>query len=88
MKTAVLASLVIAILAANVSESAASPYCFPKADGTNRIARQGSCPTGYFASGNCCEALHKDTPRAMPKIKGAACPSGYFASGGSCKAFR
>jgi hypothetical protein len=40
------------------------------------------------ASAKCrrCEALHKDTPAVMPKIKDAPCPSGYFASGDACKA--
>ena len=32
--------------------------------------------------------LHQDTPRAYPKIKGAACPAGTFSSGDYCKAFR
>jgi hypothetical protein len=68
--------------------AAAGPYCVPKPNGIVRIPKTGSCPTGYFASGNCCEALHDTTTRAMPKIKGAACPSGYFASGGACKALR
>jgi hypothetical protein len=65
---------------------AESPYPTPTPDGRQRIQRTGSCPTGYVGSGKFCEALHKDTPAAMPKIKGAACPSGTFASGDSCKA--
>lgn len=82
----------VAVTALLVSAKAiivASPYCLPKADGTDRIIKTGSvCPTGYFSTGNCCEAFHRDAPRAIPKIKGAACPTGYFASGESCKAFR
>jgi hypothetical protein len=71
------------------SAFADSPYCTPKSDGTDRIAKTGSsCPSGYFASGNCCEAFHKDTPRAFPKLKGEPCPSGTFAGGHACKAFR
>lgn len=80
--------LVIAVVVASTLKSlASSPYCTPK-NGRDRIQKAGACPTGYFASGDCCEALHKETPNAIPKIRGAACPSGYFASGGSCKAFR
>lgn len=86
MKT--LSTVAIAIAIANAA-FADSPYCTRKADGTDRIYKTGSsCPTGYFASGRCCEALHKDTPKAFPKIKGAACPPGTFTSGDSCKAFR
>ena len=63
-----------------------APYPTPKPDGTHRIQRTGTCPTGYVGSGNFCEPLHKDTPAAMPKIKNVPCPSGYFASGDACKA--
>jgi hypothetical protein len=84
MKTAIILGMVMLATPA-LSES---PYCMPKADGTNRLPKTGSsCPTGYFATGRCCEALHKDTPFAMPKIKGAACPSGTFQSGDACKRF-
>jgi hypothetical protein len=81
----------IAVIAMLVTTSALaeSPYCNPKSDGTDWIAKIGSsCPSGYFASGNCCEALHKGSPKAFPRIKGAPCSSGTFASGDSCKAFR
>jgi hypothetical protein len=86
MKTGIIATLVAALtLAMAESAKAESPYCLPKADGTDRIQRSGSiCPTGYFATGNCCEALHRDTRKAVPKIKGAACPSGWFSSGSAC----
>lgn len=89
MKTGIIATLVAALtLAMAESAKAESPYCVSKADGTDRIQRTGSaCPIGYFATGHCCEALHRDTKRAVPKIKGAACPSGWFASSGACKAF-
>jgi hypothetical protein len=80
--------MVIAMLVASPA-LAESPYCTAKADGTDRIQKTGStCPSGYFASGNCCEALHRDEPKAFPKIKGAPCPSGTFASGDNCKTFR
>jgi hypothetical protein len=45
----------------------ASPHPTPKADGTHRIRRTGTCPTGYGGSGNSCEMPHKDTPAALPK---------------------
>ena len=83
----VITRLVALMIVLSTPAMATSPYCVPK-NGRDRIAKTGSCPTGYFASGNCCEALHDNTPRAMPKIQGAACPSGYFSSGGSCKAIR
>jgi hypothetical protein len=67
---------------------AASPYCVPKADGTDRIQWTGpSCPVGYFATGHCCEALHRYTKKAVEKIKGAACPGGTFASSDYCVRF-
>ena len=87
--------LAVISMLVNTSALAESPYPTPSADGRQRIQRDGACPTGYVGSGKFCEALHKDTPAAMPKmpaampkIKGAACPSAYFASGDSCKAFR
>jgi hypothetical protein len=79
--------IVIALAALATPALAESPYPNPTRDGRERIQRTGTCPTGYVGKGNKCEALHHDTPHAMPKIKGAACPSGYFASGDSCKAF-
>lgn len=68
--------------------AAESPYATPTRDGRERLPRTGTCPSGYVGLGNKCEALHRDTPRAYPKIEGAACPSGTFASGAYCKAFR
>ena len=78
---------VIAMLV-TTSALAESPYSTPTPDGRQRIQRTGTCPTGYIGKGNFCEAIHRDTPAATPKIKGAPCPSGTFASGDSCKAFR
>lgn len=83
-----IAAAIITMVAMAGSAQAESPYCVSKADGIDRIQRTGSaCPVGYFATRHCCEALHRDTPNAFPKIKGAACPVGTFASGGACKAF-
>jgi hypothetical protein len=67
----------------------AGPYCLPTKD-RDQIAKTGSvCPTRYFSTGRCCQALHADTPRAMPKIAGTACPAGWFASADSyCVSFR
>lgn len=79
--------LAIAMLVASAAH-AESPYPRPTRDGRETIPRQGSCPTGYVGLGSKCQALHLDTPRAYPKIKGAACPSGTFASGDYCKEFR
>ncbi|MGJ4945019.1 hypothetical protein ACQR1W_30950 [Bradyrhizobium sp. HKCCYLS1011] len=77
----------IAMLVAT-SAHAESPYPTPTGDGRERLQRHGTCPTGYVGLGDKCEALHRDTPRAYPKIKGSACPSGTFASGDYCKSFR
>jgi hypothetical protein len=84
-----IAAAILIMLEMVGSTHAASPYCVPKADGTDRIRRtQSSCPVEYFATGNCCEALHRGTKKAMPKMKGAACPSGWFASGKFCEKIR
>lgn len=82
MKAGIIATAIAALTLAE-SAKAESPYCLPKAGGADRIQRVGSsCAVGYFATGQCCEALHRDTKKAVPKIKGAACPSGWFASSG------
>lgn len=52
------------------------------------IPRQGFCPSGYRAEGDCCRAFHADTKKAFPKIEGKACPSGSYVSGGSCVILR
>ncbi|WP_315768318.1 MULTISPECIES: hypothetical protein [unclassified Bradyrhizobium] len=80
-------TVAIAMLVAT-SALAESPYPTPTRDGRERLQRHGTCPTGYVGLGDKCEALRRDTPRAYPKIKGAACPSGTFASGDYCEAFR
>lgn len=65
-----------------------SPYATPTRHGRERVQRTGACPSGYVGLADKCEALHQDTPRAYPKIKGAPCPAGTFASGDYCKALR
>ncbi|MCP1757906.1 hypothetical protein [Bradyrhizobium elkanii] len=80
--------VVIALAVLATPALAESPYPTPTRDGRERLQRTGTCPTGYVGVGNKCEALHQDTPRAYPKIKGAACPSGTFSSGDYCKEFR
>lgn len=68
----------------------ATDYCRPKADGTHRMVKADgrACPSGYFASGRCCEAFRRDQPQAFPRVEGRACPSGTHASGGACLPFR
>jgi hypothetical protein len=80
--------ILLAAVTISTSAFAETPYPTPTRDGRDRIQRTGTCPTGYVGKGNKCEALHHDTPRAIPKIDGRTFPSGYFASGDACKAFR
>lgn len=81
--------LPVIIVAVLISSGAVGQtYCRPTSDGKNRIAKTGTCPSGYFSSGNCCEAYHRDTKDAFPKLPGKACPSGTYVSGGSCVSFR
>lgn len=65
-------------------------YCTTTPDGKARIPKTAgkTCPSGYFSTGDCCEAFHRNTPAAIQKIPGKACPSGTYASGGSCASFR
>lgn len=80
---------IIIFLALLISSGAvAQTYCRPTSDGKNRIPKTGFCPSGYFASGNCCEAYRRDSKDAFPKLPGKACPSGTYVSGGSCVSFR
>ena len=47
------------------------------------LAKDGSCPTGYYSSGNYC------TPTASARFalpKDGSCPSGYYSSGNYCLA--
>ena len=88
--TTALTCCAIAALMATITTAIAAPqrYPTPTSDGRERIVRQGTCPSGYVGKGDLCEALHPDTPRAYPKIKGRACPSGTLGSGDYCKSFR
>jgi hypothetical protein len=85
MKFALTITMAIVITTPALAES---PYPTLKPDGTLRIHRTGTCPTGYVGKGDKCEALSRDTPRAYPVIPGKPCPSGTFRSGDVCKAFR
>ncbi len=77
---------IVGILMMPATAQAAS-YCLPK-NGKDRIAKAGTCPTGYFTSGECCEAFRTDTKRAIHKINGKACPSGFYTSQAYCVSFR
>lgn len=67
---------------------ASGNYCQPTSSGKDRFPKTGTCPSGYFSSGQCCEAYRADEPKAFPKIDGKACPSGTYASGSACKSYR
>jgi hypothetical protein len=75
MKAALLIAMAVAIPSSALAES---PYPTPKPDGTQRIQRHGTRPDGYVGIGKFCEALHRETPSAYPKIISAACPSGLL----------
>lgn len=84
------AAIAFIIISLGLSGAAgASGYCRPTSDGKDRLAKSGTCPTGYFASGGCCEAFRVETKQAFPKVPGKACPAGSYASGSSsCVSFR
>lgn len=79
-----LARLAFALAFAGALPALAGPYCIPRPDGTDQIAKTAStCPVNYLASGSCCIALHPDSPRAFARLPGRACPTGSFANAGS-----
>ena len=45
----------------------------------------GSCPSGYYSSGNSCVPSGQNAPYAFFN-GGGSCPSGYYSSGNSCVA--
>lgn len=68
---------IIACLLAASWPVSASPAAQP-------IAKSGSCPSGYYASGNYCVPSGNQSRFAMPKH--GSCPSGYHSSGDYCLA--
>jgi hypothetical protein len=83
----IISTVAIAIALSNTA-FADSPYCAPKADGTDRIYRPGRPATGYFASA--VAARRSTVTRQGPsrRSRERACPSRTFASGDSCEEFR
>ncbi len=79
-------SLVFMFVLLTTAPAMAATYCLPK-NGKDRIAKAGTCPSGYFASGDCCEAFRAETKRAFPK-QGSTCPPGSFSSSNYCVGFR
>jgi hypothetical protein len=79
-------AIAFALVIVAVVPAVAASYCLPK-NGKDRIAKTGTCPSGYFASGDCCEAFATDTKKAFPKQIGKACPSGSYVSGSACVSF-
>ena len=47
------------------------------------LAREGSCPGGYYASGNYCVP---GSGALFAIVRSGSCPSGYYASGNYCVA--
>lgn len=48
------------------------------------VIKEGSCPSGYYTSGNYCVPSSANAKTAI--IKEGSCPSGYYTSGGYCVA--
>jgi hypothetical protein len=57
--------------------------CLRAQAGPLPVPKQGTCPSGYYTSGNFCAPMAGTQERALPKA--GSCPSGWFASGGFCK---
>lgn len=83
-----LAGLAFALTVAGALPALAAPYCQPT-HGRDQITKTASvCPSGYFSTGRCCQALHSDSPRAFARLPGRACPTGSFASADYCVSLR
>ncbi len=46
----------------------------------------GSCPSGFYSSGNSCVPSGSSARYAFANPGGGSCPSGYYSSGNSCVA--
>ncbi len=46
------------------------------------LAKQGTCPSGYFQSGAYCTPMSDKAPEAIPKV--GPCPSNWRQSGAYC----
>lgn len=56
----------------------------PRASGFSN--QGGSCPSGYYSSGNSC-VPYSGTSNYAFYNQGGSCPSGYYSSGNSCVAY-
>jgi hypothetical protein len=70
------ASLMFGFLVMGAEEASADPPPQP-------VPRNGSCPSGYFSSGEYC-VPGSNARFAVPRS--GSCPSGYFSSGDYCVA--
>lgn len=48
------------------------------------VLKNGSCPTGYYNSGDYCVPSGGNSAFALPKV--GSCPTGYYNSGNYCVA--
>ena len=48
------------------------------------VLKSGSCPSGYYGSGNYCVPSGSNSRFVLPKT--GSCPSGYYGSGNYCVA--
>ncbi|MEN9314680.1 MAG: hypothetical protein RIS35_1073 [Pseudomonadota bacterium] len=69
-------TLTLALLASAALAAHASPPPQP-------VVRTGSCPSGYYSSGNYC-VPGNNARFALPRS--GSCPSGYYSSGDYCVA--
>ena len=51
---------------------------------TQPLVRVGSCPLGYYTSGNYCVPSPSSLTRPAIERDGPSCPLGYYRSGNYC----
>lgn len=67
--------------------AAPSIACQNPAPRSSSFSNQGgSCPSGYYSSGNACVPYSGSSNYAFYNA-GGSCPSGYYSSGNSCVAY-
>ena len=83
MKTGLLKLIPLALMMGPLSLAQAA--CKPAPMAVGFANQGGSCPSGYYSSGNSCVPSGQGAPYAFFNA-GGSCPSGYYSSGNSCVA--